>query len=146
MQELIHIGAGLYRSYPMWGLLPTITSCRMLIHIGLLPLGVPTHRLSYPETNSQGFLQISDLLLCTDLHLTYINTSLSSLSGPWKRQQRTPALSYRQVLTHQYLYLTVSSLVAEAGNFPSPRSRLQGFSSERRLSQSFFREFSRPSV
>lgn len=140
----------------MWGLLPhhvmQNANPRRADSLGSSHTQALLYRVSSMQelintgTNSQGLLHISDLLLHTDLHLTYINTSLSSLSGPWKRQQQTPALSYRQVLTHQYLYLAVSSLFAEAGNFHSPRSRLQGFSSERRLSQSFFREFSRPSV
>lgn len=150
MKELIHIEPGLYRSCPIWRPLPTNTSCRVQIHIGMLHFGVPTHRLFYTELapcrsqSTQGFLHISDLLLYIDLLLTC--TSPSSLHCPRKRQQ-TPALSCRQVLTHQYLYLTVSSLVAEAGNLPSPRSRLQGSPSERRLLQSFFfREFSRPSL
>lgn len=49
MQELIHVEAGLQRSCPMWGLVPTSTQCKVLIHMGLLPLGVPAHRLSHTE-------------------------------------------------------------------------------------------------
>lgn len=136
MQELIHAGTTLYRSCPMWGAPPNKHPVQGAT-LGCFTWGFP-HTGSMQElintgTNSPGFLHISDLLLHTDLLLTYLNPSLSSLSGPWKRWP-TPALSYRQVLTHQYLYLTVSSLVAEPGNLPSPRSRLQGFPSEGKLS------------